>query len=400
MNKSGIENRKVLSLRAFGEAILLRNGARRGPLQAFKSKAEYVFNAPQKDCRTPLRYVRNDRLRFLVVTLFLASCFLLLTPSFAQNLTVLTHDSFSISEDVIEAFTEDTGIELEFISGGDAGELVNRAILTKDVPLGDVLYGIDNSLLARAQNADIFEPYTSPELENVAEAYRFESGGLVTPIDVGLVNFNYDRAYFEEADLVAPSDLSDLTEEAYAGLSVTQNPTTSSPGLAFMLATIERFGEEGWLEYWAALRDNDLLITAGWNDAYYTAFSLYGGDRPIVLSYATSPAAEVMFAETELDTSPSANLFCEACVYEQIEAVGILKGSQNVEAAQTFIDYMLSETFQADIAPNMFVYPVRSGVAVPETFELYAQPVRNKLPSSSLAISKITYRPGWVSGQP
>ena len=303
----------------------------------------------------------------------LLSFFLLLSFTSAQTLTVLTHDSFSISEDVTQSFTAETGIELEFLAAGDAGELVNRAILTKDAPLGDVLYGIDNSLLARAQNADIFEPYTSPELENVAEALRLEPQGLVTPVDVGLVNFNYDVSYFEEAGLEPPTDIAELSDEAYRGLAVVQNPATSSPGLAFMLATIDRFGEEGWLEYWAELRDNDLMVTAGWNDAYYTAFSLYDGDRPIVLSYATSPAAEVMFAEEALDDAPSANLFCEACVYQQIEAAGILRGSENVEAAQMFIDYMLSEAFQADIPENMFVYPARSGVAVPEAFNTYAQ---------------------------
>ena len=291
----------------------------------------------------------------------------------AQTLTVLTHDSFAMPEEVLAAFTEETGIELEFLPAGDAGELVNRAILTKDNPLGDVLYGIDNSLLVRAASEDIFEPYQSAALEDVDERYRFDPEGLVTPVDVGYVNFNVDRAHFEAAGLEVPADIEALSDPAYQGLSVVQNPATSSPGLAFMLATIERFGTEGWLEYWAALRDNDLLVTSGWNDAYYTAFTLYGGDRPIVLSYASSPAAEVMFAEEELNAAPTLNLFCDACVYEQIEAAGILKGTPNREAAETFIDFMLSEAFQAEIAPNMFVYPALSGVTLPAEFDQYAQ---------------------------
>jgi thiamine transport system substrate-binding protein len=284
----------------------------------------------------------------------------------AQTLRVLTHDSFAISEEVIAEFTEQTGIELEFLPGGDAGEIVNRAILTKDNPLADVLYGIDNSLLARAINEDIFLPYQSPELANVSEQFQFDETHSVTPVDVGYINFNLDKAYFEENSLELPTDITDLTTEAYQGLTVVQNPATSSPGLGFMLATIARFGEEGdytWLDYWRDLRDNEVLVSSGWNDAYFTSFTRYGGDKPIVLSYATSPSAE---------GGATANLFCEKCVYQQIEAVGILKGTQNEAAAQQFIDFMLSEKFQTDIPGNMFVYPVVNDIALPIEFEQFA----------------------------
>ena len=293
--------------------------------------------------------------------------------AFAQTLTVLTHDSFAVSEEVLNAFTEQTGIEVEILPAGDAGEMVNRAILTKANPLADVLYGIDNSLLERARAEDLFESYESPELTKVEEAFRFAPDNLVTPIDVGFVNFNLDRAFFAERNLALPQTLEDLTDPAYQGLTVVANPATSSPGLAFMLATIAHFGQEGWLEYWATLRDNDLLVTSGWTDAYYTAFSRYGGDRPIVLSYASSPAAEVMFAEEALDDAPTLNLFCETCVYQQIEAAGILKGTAHRAEAEAFIDFMLSEAFQADIPANMFVYPVVAGTPLPAEFTAYSQ---------------------------
>ena len=302
--------------------------------------------------------------------------FLLFPLTFAQTLTVLTHDSFAISEEVVAAFTEQTGVAVEFLPAGDAGEVLNRVILTKGNPLGDMLYGIDNSLLARATDQNVFEPYESPELKRVEERYRFDPAHLVTPVDVGFVNFNFDRAYFEEAGLEPPTTLQELTDPAYEDLTVVQNPATSSPGLAFMLATIDHFGTEGggdWLSFWADLRDNGVMVTSGWEDAYYTAFTRYGGDRPVVLSYASSPAAEVMGAEESLDDAPTGNLLCDGCVYQQIEAAGILKGSENVEAAQQFIDFMLSETFQADVPPNMFVYPVVEGITLPSEFEQFGQ---------------------------
>ena len=296
---------------------------------------------------------------------------LILGTASAQTLSVLTHDSFTISEEVIAAFTQETGIEVSFIQGGDAGESVNRAILTKSRPLADVLYGVDNNLIARAANEGVFEPYRSPNLSAVPNEYHF-ANDLVTPIDVGYVNFNYDKAYFAEHELAVPERLEQLTQAPYKGLTVVQNPASSSPGLAFMLTTIAKFGDD-WLDYWAALRDNDVQVTDGWESAYYTSFSQYGGDRPIVLSYATSPAAEVVFAEPTPDDAPTANLFCETCVYRQVEAAGILKGSNNVKAAQQFIDFMLSKRFQEDLPLNMYVYPVIDDATLPKVFEQYAQ---------------------------
>lgn len=314
-----------------------------------------------------------------------------------QTLRVLTHDSFAVPDEVAAAFSEQTGIELEIIQAGDAGEMVNRAILTKERPLADVLYGIDNNLLGPALEAGIFEPYQSPALASVEARYRFDPEHFVTPVDVGFVNFNLDLAYFEAAGLEPPQEITELTEPRYRGLTVVPDPATSSPGLAFMLATIAKFGEEGWLEYWAALRDNDLLVTSGWSDAYYNAFSRYGGDRPVVLSYASSPAAEVIFAEQPLEAAPTANLFCARCAYEQIEAAGILKGTDKPDAARAFIDFLLSPDFQAAIPESMFVYPVVEGTPLPETFDAYAQApapeARASLPSQAVADSL----QGWLA---
>ena len=305
---------------------------------------------------------------FLLIAFFSAAL--------GQKLTVLTHDSFALSEAVVQRFTDETGVEVDFLPAGDAGETVNRAILTKARPLGDVLYGIDNSLLARAVAESIFEPYLSPALETVDPRYRFDPQGYVTPVDVGFVNFNLDRAFFEELGVALADHPGDLAQPAYQGLSVVTNPATSSPGLAFMLTTIQHFGTEGeytWLEYWADLKANGLQVASGWEDAYYTIFSRYGGDKPIVLSYASSPAAEVMFADTPLNDAPTANLFCEGCVYQQIEAVGILKGTKNRAAAEKFVDFMLSAAVQADIPANMFVYPVVTGTPLPAEFVSHGQ---------------------------
>ena len=311
-------------------------------------------------------------------TALLASLIVLLAgwaPAAAETLTVLTHSSFAASKDVLRAFTEKTGIRLDFVQAGDAGEVVNRAILTKDHPIADVLYGVDNSLLMRAKRAGIFEPYTSPRLADVKPAYRFDPDHLVTPVDAGYITLVTDKAALAKAGVPQPTSLSDLAGPRYKDMLVVENPATSSPGLGFMLATVAHFGTGhpgDWLDFWAKLRANGVQVTSGWQEAYNSSFSRYGGDRPIVVSYSTDPAAEVIFAKQPLTTSPVASVLCDGCAYLQIEGAGILKGTRHRKAAEAFIDFMLSRTFQEDMPMNMFVYPVIQGATVPPAFREYS----------------------------
>ena len=308
-------------------------------------------------------------------TLALLAALVVTASALAQTVTVLTHDSFALSRDVVEAFTAETGIEVRFVSGGDAGSTLNRAILTRARPVADVLFGVDEGMLPRALAVDLFEPYSSPLLDTVDEAYLLDAfAGVVTPVDAGFVTFNLDLAWFEADGRPVPTSLADLAEPAYRGLTVVMDPATSSPGLAFLLGTIGRFGEDEALAFWARLRDNDLAVRSGWSDAYYTAFSRYGGDRPIVLSYASSPAAEVLFSDDpDADAAPTANLRCDGCSVRQIETVGVLRGAADPDAARAFVDFMLSPRFQADVPLQMFVYPVRTGIPLPSVFERFAE---------------------------
>lgn len=330
----------------------------------------------------------------------LVVCALLAALPFAaaQRLRVMTHDSFSLPTELVERFEAQTGIDVVFISGGDAGEALNRAILTRNRPIADVLFGVDGALLERARGAGVFEPYESPALARVPPHLRLASDHLVTPVDVGYIVPNVDIQALGQAGH-APEDVSlaGLASEELAPLTVVMNPATSSPGLGFLLATVRYFGDAragiepaaadearggmgDWLDFWAALADGGTLVTDGWTDAYYTAFSRYGGDRPIVVSYATSPPAEVIFAEQPLNAAPTANLTCDGCAYRQVEGVGILAGTSERAAAEAFIEFLLSAEVQAAIPLEMFVAPVVEGTPVPEEFELYGT-----LPESAVA---------------
>ena len=286
------------------------------------------------------------------------------------TLRLLTHDSFDVSEQVLAGFEEETGIGVEVVPSGDAGTVVNQAILTRDAPQGDVLFGIDNTFLTRAFEHDLFMPYESPALEHVPDEVILDEEHRVTPIDRGDVCLNYDRGWFDEHDVEVPNDLGDLTDDAYEDLLVVTNPATSSPGLAFLLATVERFGEDGWLEYWEELGDNGVLVTDGWSEAYYDAFSTGEGDRPLVVSYASSPPVDVFFAEEEVDEAPTGVI--EASCFEQIEFAGILHGTEHEQQARELIDFLLAPEFQEDIPLTMFVFPVNEQAELPEVFVEHA----------------------------
>ncbi|MEX2237603.1 MAG: thiamine ABC transporter substrate-binding protein [Dehalococcoidia bacterium] len=290
------------------------------------------------------------------------------------TLRLLTHDSFAVDEDVITEFEQGHDISVEIIRGGDAGAVVNSAILSKGNPVADVLFGVDNTFLGRALDEEIFVAYESPELDNVDD--RFEFSEFVTPIDYGYVNLNYDIAALEAEGLAPPATLEELTEPAWEGLVVVENPATSSPGLAFLAATVAYFGEGDdydYLDFWADMRANGVEVSDSWTDAYYTRFTLYGGEQPVVVSYTTSPACELIFAEEPLDEPPIGNITPPQGSFEQIEFAGILAGADNEDAARDFIDFMLGERFQVAFPDDMCVFPVRDGAALPEAFS-FAEP--------------------------
>lgn len=303
--------------------------------------------------------------------LLLAAC----APKQPATLTVMTHDSFSVSEEVVQAFETANNVKLVFLPSGDAGAMLNKAILTKEAPLADVLFGVDNTFLSRAIDADIFTAYESPALKDVPVEFQLDPSHRATPIDFGDVCINYDKKYFADNSLAVPQSLAELTQPEYANLLVVQNPATSSTGLAFLLATIAQFGENGYLDYWRALKANGVVVVDGWETAYYTNFSASSGKgpQPMVVSYGTSPAAEVIFADPPVTEAPTASIVSAGSCFRQIEFAAILKGTQNQALAEKFIDFMLGVQFQQDMPLQMFVYPVNLNAALPEAFTQYAQ---------------------------
>ncbi len=297
------------------------------------------------------------------------------TPTGPRSLRVMTHDSFALSEDVLKAFEQTHNVTVTVLKSGDAGALVNKAVLAGETPLADVLYGVDNAFLSRALAGDIFDAYTPVALTSVSAEFQLDASHRATPIDYGDVCLNYDKAYFVERGLSLPQSLDDLLKPELKGLLVVENPATSSPGLAFLLATIATYGDAGYLDYWRGLRANDVKVVEDWSTAYYTDFSGSSGKgpRPLVVSYASSPPAEVIFADPRPADAPTASVIGPGTCFRQIEFAGVLKGTPNLDLAQAWIDFMLSPEVQKDLPLQMFVFPVVSGTPLPDDFVRYAQ---------------------------
>jgi thiamine transport system substrate-binding protein len=310
------------------------------------------------------------------------------------TLTLVTHDSFAVSKAALRAFERAHDVDVKVLAQGDAGAALNQAILTKSNPLGDVFFGVDNTFLTRALDAGIFAKYTPAAIADVPAEYRLDRTRHLTPVDHGDVCINYDKQWFTEHDVAVPETLDDLTRPVYKGRLVVEDPSTSSPGLAFLLATVARYGADGWRGYWQKLRDNDVKVDAGWEAAYDGDFSQGAGQGtyPLVVSYASSPPAAVYFSDPQPKTSPIGTML-DSC-FSQVEFAGVLKGTDHPKEARALVDWMLSPRFQRDVPLQMFVFPVVTGTKLPPVFEQFADVPPDPLTLSPSAIGR--HRDDWI----
>ncbi|MFF8996974.1 thiamine ABC transporter substrate binding subunit [Streptomyces achromogenes] len=317
-----------------------------------------------------------------------------------KTVTLVSHDSWSVSKSVVKDFEKRSGYKLRVLKDGDAGQAVNKAILTKGNPQGDVFFGVDNTLLSRALDNGLFQPYEPKGAGSVRPENRVDQDKhRVTPVDTGDICVNYDKAWFSAHKLTPPQSFADLAKPAYKNLLVTENAATSSPGLGFLLGSAARFGDQGWPEYWKKLKANGVKVVDGWEQAYYQEFSgssegrKAGGDRPLVVSYASSPPAEVIYAKKRPATAPTGVAY--GTCFRQTEYAGLLSNAKNPEGGKAFLDFLLTRKFQQDMPLNMFVYPVVEGAAVPADFTEYGPAAKDP---ETLAPDKIAAnRDQWVS---
>ena len=317
----------------------------------------------------------------------------------SKTVTLVSHDSWAVSKSVLADFEKQSGYTVKVLKDGDAGQAVNKAILTKDNPQGDVFFGVDNTLLSRALGNGLFQPYQPKGYDMVVHRDRAdEARHRVTPIDSGDICVNYDKKYFADHKLTPPATFDDLIKPEYRNLLVTENVSTSSPGLGFLLGTAARYGDGGWQDYWKKLKANGVKVVDGWEQAYNQEFSgsaggrKAGGDRPLVVSYASSPPVEVVYAKPQPKTAPTAVAY--GTCFQQVEYAGLLSNAGNSKGGKALLDFLISEKFQQDMPLNMFVYPVRETAAVPAEFVKYGPQAKDP---ETMAPDRIAaHRDQWV----
>ena len=286
----------------------------------------------------------------------------------ADKVVLVTHDSFALPDELVAAFEKESGFELEVRQVGDGGTLTNELVLTKDSPLGDVAFGVDNTFASRALDEGVFAPYDFDAPAGVDDhALPGDDEHALTAVDNANVCVNVDHTWFAKEGLEPPQDLDDLTDPAYRDLFVTPGAATSTPGMAFLLTTIAAYGDE-WPTYWEDLVGNGAKITKGWEDAYNVDFTQggAGGKRPIVLSYDSSPAFTVT------DGASSTTALLDTC-FEQVEYAGVIEGAENPDGGEELVEFLVSPEVQAALPTSMYVFPVVEGVELPQEWADYAK---------------------------
>lgn len=292
-----------------------------------------------------------------------------------NEVTLLAYDAFTPKEGIFDVFTAATGAKVKVVTGGDSGVLISKAILTAGTPEGDVLWGLDNTLLSRAQKDDLLTSYE--------------------PVDTGDICVNYDKQWFASRDIAPPKFFEDLALPAYKNLLVVQDPVASSPGLGFLLGTIAHFGVDKWQNYWKSLKENGVRVSPDWTSAYTIDFSGSSGKGkyPLVVSYGSSPPAEVLYAEKPIDTPPTAVI--ESTCFRQTEYVGALRGTRNPNLAAQLISYLLDVPFQESMPLSLFVFPVNKNATLPDLFTKFAVAPKNPLTLDPTDIEK--NRDAWLN---
>ena len=312
--------------------------------------------------------------------------------AFAKDLRVIVNSSFDLPKPLLAKFESEAGVKLKIVKGGDSGEMLNKLILTRKAPIADVVYGIDNAQAVKAKAADVIDVYNGAAGQG--NESKTEFGGMAVAVDYGFVALNYDKATVAKRGTPLPKSLEELTQPAYKKWLVVENPATSGPGYAFLLATIAHMGEEKAFDWWKSMRGNGMKVAKGWTEAYYTDFSRNGGAYPLVVSYASSPAAEVFYSKEKLTESPTASLFLPGAVFRQVEGVALIKGGKQRAEAEKFLEFMRSADVQEAMQTTMWMYPIQNTTKRVDAMRFAPEPAKFESIAPVVIAEKGA---GWIS---
>ena len=298
------------------------------------------------------------------ILLAAATAALLMPAVQAQTeVRLAVHKSFSLPKDAFAAFERANDAKVSVIKAGSGNELVNKLVLSRAQPITDAVYGLDNTTMLKAKEGGILAAAQPPSAAVTATLPH------AAAVDTGYIAVNYDKAWFAKNKLPLPQSLEDLAKPQYKDLLAMPNPGLSSTGLGFLLANIQGMGEKQAFDWWAKMRANGVKVTKDWSEAYYTEFSRNGGSRPLVVGYASSPAAEVHYGKGKFDTPPTGVLFLKGGVFRQVEGAAVLNGAKQPALAAKLVQYLQSAPVQKAVPTEMWVYPAVKNTPLPDVFK-------------------------------
>ncbi|MHA1198677.1 MAG: thiamine ABC transporter substrate-binding protein [Candidatus Heimdallarchaeaceae archaeon] len=314
------------------------------------------------------------------------------------SLVIYTYESLLADPgyDFISAYASYSGIptsEIRIVYMEDANSVLSKAILEKDDPTADVLIGLDNVMIHDAKEEGILQIYDSPTLVNISETLvtNLDPEKYLLPYDYGIIALWYDlnRINTSTNPELEYLTLDDILEYDLDKQLIVEDPTLSSPGLGFLLWTIAIYGDpeinfegvlgQNWRDWWSEAK-SDLRIASSWGDAfsiYYTPEE----DRPMMVSYGTSPAYDVCHpdygvgegnpppsAAVVSHENPTALQIIMKNAWLQIEGIGLVNNAPHTVEAKKFIDWFLDQELQDNIPLNNWMYPANLHANIPTCF--------------------------------
>ncbi|MFW5978009.1 MAG: thiamine ABC transporter substrate-binding protein [Halohasta sp.] len=286
------------------------------------------------------------------------------------TLTVATYSSFT-GEDTagewlkseFESEYPDATVEFETPENG-LNEFIQRK--AEDAPIeADLFVGLNTGELVRADeelDAPLFAKASDIDgADSVKSDLEFDPDGRVIPYDTGYISLVYDEEEVEE-----PTSFESLLESEYEDGLIAQNAQQSDPGRAFLLWTINEYGEDGYLDYWNRLVDNGVRIISDWEPAYQAYMD---EEAPMVVSYSTD---QVYYHGDDVDSSRHQIGFLNDQGYANPEGMAQFADSDSPELAREFMSFMLTEEAQAEIAVRNVQFPAVEGVDPGGDFGEYA----------------------------
>jgi len=188
---------------------------------------------------------------------------------------------------------------------------------------------------------------------------------------------NCDENYVDGENVTVPTSLWNLTEPQWNGKIAFPSPVTSSPGRSFMISTIDYFENDednttDAFDWWSQIKQNGAIITSGWTESYETHYTGgygewtdgYIGDAAMTISYCHSPGVEAYYSS---NWTHSTSLMLPLTSFHQVEYAGIINGAANVDAANQFIEYLLSPEINTLMPEANLMYSVLDNTDLPET---------------------------------